>query len=404
MGSWKQDKGYWKKHISQASDQIGKITSAMLANIDDYKKAVDAGNEKEIEKYKKRAKDLGTSKRNWEKHMEELLLNLDKNVELHLDETKLMKKSYLQQIIKEEYQKLITEKFGSPKFAELKKRLGNWDGNKFFSRTAKAHGIQWNNVNDTVFGNAANTSPGILNFMFVGSILKGVFLGKKFVDFFSKPLEKRRKGDAMGNVYDVNYRQYYTSYKKVLKDATEILTIDLNMAKQQSTAMVAGREAARQGATALMKARDIARSNNTRYQELLRQKRDIAGFGVDEVEKLIAEATKILEAAIGKHAATLKSGMYPQDHWGTEYSKATRLLNDIMDLYTRYLEAGQAEAKAHAKQLSGEEVEGGDSQWYIDWAVKDAKKHVSDMRSKLKDYYLTMKKIEKAPVRAIGAY
>ena len=94
--------------------------------------------------------------------------------------------------------------------------------------------------------------------------------------------------------------------------------------------------------------------------------------------------------------------MVPQEHWGSEYSAATRLHTDVLGLFKRYLDAGQEEARAHSKHLSGDEVEGGDTQWYIDWAVKDAKKHVSDIRSKIKEFAMAVKQIQKQPVRRIG--
>jgi hypothetical protein len=98
--------------------------------------------------------------------------------------------------------------------------------------------------------------------------------------------------------------------------------------------------------------------------------------------------------------------MIPQQKWNTQYQAAERLLKDLMDLFERYLKAGQEEAAAHKKSLeldkdaSAKAVESAD--WYIDWAVKDAKKYVSDMRTKLKEYFVEIKNIAKAPMRAIG--
>jgi len=328
--------------------------------------------------------------------------------------TTLVSKSYLQNIIKEEYKKLtedraiLTEKFGSKALATIRKRLGKWDGKKFFDGLSKKDGIQWDNVTDAAIGKAADLNPQVLNFMFVRGDLKGVFRGKKFVNFFAKPLENFSKG-SMGDQYSSkDYRVYYTSYKRVVADADEIITINMDIAKTLSTNAVEGRAAAKVGALALKSADVVARENRNRYQDLLRQRRDSAGFGQAEVEKLIDKANKALQDAIAHHLSQLKSGMIPQQKWNTQYQAAERLLKDLMDLFERYLKAGQEEAKAHEKELSLDKDASAAAQesatWYIDWAVKDAKKHVSDMRTKLKEYFVEIKKIAKAPMRAIGDY
>ena len=480
-----------QRDVSQAVSMISKITTAMFQNISRYKQALEKGDEKSVEKYKKIARQLQDSKVNWEKHMEELLLNLDKNVELAMDESleenkskltesrefvvidpwgnarpvgskiqasqyikkmggprkgyylvlkknalkarraieknggnatntkiqdimfdllyenkTMMNKSYLKRIIKEEYEKLITEKFGTGKLQAIKNKIGAWDGKKFFNNLAKKEGIQWENVTDAAIGNAANLNTNILNFMFVGGDLKGVFRGKKFVNEFAKPLESHAKG-SLGSQYDKSYRTYYTSYKRVLADADEIVTINLDIAKTESTTVIADRAAQKEGALALKKASDVARENNRRYQELSRQKRDIAGFGQNEVEKLVEQASKVLEDAVSAHLSQLKSGMVPQSNWNTQYQTASRMLSRVMDLFQSYLRAGAEEAKGHEKVLSldkdasDEKVK--EMSWYVDWAVKDAKNHVSDIRTELKNYYLELKKINKAPMRAIGA-
>ena len=323
-------------------------------------------------------------------------------------------KSYIQNIIKEEYEKLneertmLTEKFGSKALATIRKRLGKFDGKKFFAGLSKGEGIQWDNVTDAAIGKAADLNSNVLNFMFVRGDLKGVFRGKKFVNFFAKPLENFSKG-SMGDQYSSkDYKVYYTSYKRVLDDADEIITINMDIAKTLSTNAVEGRAAAKQGAIALKSADTVARENRSRYQELLRQRRDEAGFGQAEVEKLIDKANVALQDAIAHHVSQLKSGMIPQQKWNTQYQAAERLLKDLMDLFERYLKAGQEEAAAHKKSLeldkdaSAKAVESAD--WYIDWAVKDAKKYVSDMRTKLKEYFVEIKNIAKAPMRAMGEY
>jgi len=317
-----------------------------------------------------------------------------------------MKRSELQQIIKEEYQKLITEKFGAKKLADIKKKLGRWDGKRFFASLAKKEGIQWENVTDAAIGNTADLNKNVLNFMFIRGSLKGVFRGKKFVDEFAKPLENFSKG-SLGSQYSLtDYRIYYTSYKRVLADADEIVTINLDIAKTESTTVIADRAAQKEGALALKKASDVARENKNRYQNLLRQKRDIAGFGQDEVEKLVGEASKVLEDAVAAHVSQLKSGMVPQASWNNQYVTASRMLGRVMDYFQSYLRAGAEEAKGHEKVLSLDKDASDEKRkevsWYVDWAVKDAKKYVSDMRTELKDYYLELKKIERAPMRAIG--
>ena len=67
------------------------------------------------------------------------------------------------------------------------------------------------------------------------------------------------------------------------------------------------------------------------------------------------------------------------------------------------MDAGQKEANAIKAGASGVESEE-ETNWYIDWAVKDAKSHVSDIRTKMKEYALKVQKIQKMPLRYIGEY
>jgi hypothetical protein len=393
-----------KRHVSQAVSMISKITDAMFKNIEKYKAAKAAGKVKEVEAYKKVAMQLQATKRNWAAHLDELLLDLEKDVELELKENTTMKKLDLKRLILEEARNLLNEKFGSPKFQLLKNKLSKYGGEgSFFANTAKKFGIQWDLVGDDAIGYAANPAQNVVNFMFVNNQLKGAFIGKNFIDAFASALDKANRSKAIGSRTDANYDVYYKNYKRVLADADEIITIDLNVAKQKTSNIIADRAMAKHGALALQKARDIARNNSFRYQELLKAKRDINGFGQDEVEKLVGECGRMLEQAIASHVSQLKAGMLPQESWNTHYEEASRLHKDVLDLYKRYLDAGQKEANAIKAGASGVESEE-ETNWYIDWAVKDAKSHVSDIRTKMKEYALKVQKIQKMPLRYIGEY
>jgi DNA polymerase III delta prime subunit len=74
-----------KRDLDQAVSQIQKIAKALMQNLDDYQAAKKA--DKDVSKFVKLAGDLTKSKQNWVKHMDDVMSQLDKDVELVIDES-----------------------------------------------------------------------------------------------------------------------------------------------------------------------------------------------------------------------------------------------------------------------------------------------------------------------------
>lgn len=99
------------KLIDQTTEQISKIAAGLMKNLEQYQKAKKKG--QELSKFISVSKQLTDTKKRYTKELDNLILKLDKNVELVIGENKTMKKSILKQIIIEEYKKLLEEGFGT---------------------------------------------------------------------------------------------------------------------------------------------------------------------------------------------------------------------------------------------------------------------------------------------------
>ena len=270
-----------------------------------------------------------------------------------------MKKSELQQIIKEEYAKLIsegliTEKFQSPALAALSKMLqnGRWNtGKTLFNTLAKNKGFDWANTpNDAVSqGNTGSTNKDVLNVYIVTTEkrnttskgegwrldkgLLGMTMGNKIVGFNANLVSN--KGDRAGATYS---NKGISNFKQMNAHADKVVMIDTSKVPS-SNEIKRSREEAKKGATALMKAKEVLDANKRRYQNALTMKAGAEGW--KGARKYVTDATAILTKAIASHTKMLSSGMI-MTGWDTEYGLAARMYENIMKEFQNFQEQNKA--------------------------------------------------------------
>jgi len=270
-----------------------------------------------------------------------------------------MKKSELQQIIKEEYAKLIsegliTEKFQSPALAALSKMLqnGRWNtGKTLFNTLAKNKGFDWANTpNDAVSqGNTGSTNKDVLNVYIVTTEkrnttskgegwrldkgLLGMTMGNKIVGFNANLVSN--KGDRAGATYS---NKGISNFKQMNAHADKVVMIDTSKVPS-SIEIKRSREEAKKGATALMKAKEVLDANKRRYQNALTMKAGAEGW--KGARKYVTDATAILTKAIASHTKMLSSGMI-MTGWDTEYGLAARMYENIMKEFQNFQEQNKA--------------------------------------------------------------
>jgi len=76
------------KKIKEATTMIHKITSALMKNLEMYKTAKAKG--EDTKKFMKISKQLVDSKKNWQKELDNQIMQMDKGVELAMTESKLL--------------------------------------------------------------------------------------------------------------------------------------------------------------------------------------------------------------------------------------------------------------------------------------------------------------------------
>ena len=306
-----------------------------------------------------------------------------------------MKKSELKQIIKEEYEKLIsegllTEKFQSPALAALAKQLssGTWsDGKKFFTTLAKRKGFDWANTPPEAItqGNVGSSDSNVLNVYIVTTDSKrnntskgegwrlskgllGMTMGNKIVSMNGNLVSY--KGDRAGANYQNkgihNFKQLNAhSDKVVMIDTTKVPT---------SNDIKRAREEAKRGATALMKARDVLDANKRRYQSALTMKAGAEGW--KGARKYVTDATAILTKAIASHTKMLSSGMI-MTGWDTEYGLAARMYENIMKEFQSF----QEQNKSYLDNLEKEKADGKDN-----YSSKYSKDRMDQTLRNMKEY------------------
>ena len=315
-----------------------------------------------------------------------------------------MKKSELQQIIKEEYDKLIsegliTEKFQSPALAALSKTLGNgkWsDGKKLFTTLAKNKGFDWANTpNDAVTqGNTGSTNKEVLNVYIVTTDkrnttnkgdgwrldkgLLGMTMGNKIVGYNANLVT--HKGDRAGATYT---NKGISNFKQMNAHADKVVMIDTSKVPS-SMEIKRSREEAKRGATALLKAKQVLDANKKRYQNALTMKAGAEGW--KGARKYVTDATAILTKAIESHTKMLSSGKVMQG-WDTEYGLASRMYENIMKEFQNF----QEQNKAYLANLKDEK--GGKDNYSSKYSKERMDQTIMNMKDYSKDFTKRMVKI-----------
>ena len=306
----------------------------------------------------------------------------------------------LRKLIREEIIKsLITEKFESKALTALFQVM---DGNdkKFFGTTAKGRGFAWSDVQDKNVGTTANPSNDYMNIFILndrkvnpfqtssewGHLDKGIIgitIGKK--SMYWPKQRYSSKPNMIGN-----QQKSVDNYKRYSEVADRVLSIalsDIPSAKE----LQAARAEAQKGATALMTARDHANKNHARYKKALTLK--IAATGAEGMEKLMAQAAKVVQQVIDKNTQMLKKGKY-QTSWDT-YKTVTDRYARMVDSYVRYKQefAAMEREKADVKSRAIDpDIELDD--WRHDY--------VANYMKEIKDYYTDM--LQKAKIVNDGEY
>ena len=301
----------------------------------------------------------------------------------------------LRNMIREEIMKsLITEKFASKKITQLFKMMDGRD-QKFFATTAKGRGFAWSDVEDKNVGANANPSNDYMNIFILdkdkenpfqrtseyGRLNKGIIgitIGKKSM-YWPKQRYSHKPGMVGNQQKSVdNYKRYSAVADRVISIALS----DIPSAKEKQAA----RAEAQKGATALMQARDVANANHKRYKKALTMK--VAATGAEGMEKLMAQAAKVVQQVIDKNTQMLKKGKY-QTSWDT-YKTVTDRYSRMVDAYVRYKQEFAAAEKEKAA-MKGKDV---DTSWRRDY--------VANYMKEIKDYYTDM--LQKAKIVNQGEY
>ena len=306
----------------------------------------------------------------------------------------------LRSIIKEEITRsLLTEKFASKALTALFQVM---DGNdkKFFATTAKGRGFAWSDVEDKNVGTTANPSNDYMNIFILndrkvnpfqrqseyGQLDKGIIgitVGKK--SMYWPKQRYSHKPNMIGN-----QQKSVDNYKRYSEVADRVISIalsDIPSARE----LQAARAEAQKGAKALMTARDHANANHKRYKKALTLK--IAATGAEGMEKLMAQAAKVVQQVIDKNTQMLKKGKY-QTSWDT-YKTVTDRYARMVDSYVRYKQefAAMEREKADVKSRAIDpDIELDD--WRHDY--------VANYMKEIKDYYTDM--LQKAKIVNDGEY
>jgi len=314
-----------------------------------------------------------------------------------------MKKSEFRKLVQEtiaavlsEQAGILTEKFESVSAGKLYGRLKGNDA-KFFQGMAKTSNIDWAHAPEEAFGKGPDSSK--INFFFVNKAkdnvynnggwdysvspgLIGVTRGKEKLHVVSarwtankqkdkpgvsgeKSIRRKSDKDAMGQGLEGIH-----NYKRFVELSDEVITIDLKKIPTTDD-LKASRKEAQRGAAALVSAREVANANNARYKKALTIK--VAATGAEGMDKLMADASKVVQQVIDKNTQMLKQGKY-QTSWDT-YKTVTDRYSRMVDSYVRYKQEFAAEEKDKKKNPSTDD---GDN-WRRDY--------VANYMKEVKDYY-----------------
>tara|TARA_R100001198_G_C5223483_1_gene204870 strand:- start:216 stop:1619 length:1404 start_codon:yes stop_codon:yes gene_type:complete len=308
-----------------------------------------------------------------------------------------MKKSELQEIIREEIMKsLITEKFASKKITNLFKLMDSKD-RKFFDTTAKSRGFAWSDVEDANVLSGATPSNDHMNIFIVdsrkenpfqsgweGAIYPGIIgitIGKKSMYW---PQTRWRDSKSSSNMIG-NQGRKLDNYKRYSEVADRVLSIalsDIPSAKEKQAA----RADSKRGATALMKNKDVVDQNMKRYKKLLQAK--VMAKGPDALKKMLDDATAVTEKVFKFTTDMLKKGMYSTG-WDS-YQTISSQYGNMVRAYESYVR----DAAEYAKEKGDERLDS----WRKDYVASRAGEVKGYYQELLKKAKIVMDKKNYKPI------
>ena len=330
-----------------------------------------------------------------------------------------MNKKELQGLIKECFVELLkegsllTEKFASKKIQMIHNRLKGRDKD-VFQKLHNAHGIAWDQVDDSFVNKGADAKKGI-NFFFINSDKKnryakstwderlsgpnllGVTIGKSVI-YAGENVLSTEKGsgwrwrkDPVGlGAKEMN------NFKRFSEYADEVWNVDYQgAAKSFGTAdKTRERANAKQGAAALMKARNIAQANKSRYEKILSDR--IAKSGpADQAIKMVEAITNEYNKATQKRLEMLKKGKVA-DTWSGNYMSIVYNAYDEIIREFQYL-MQEEKAMMKGKQKDAEKSQGGDDEWSEEKYYRDNMiKYARNIQKLYKEFKAANKKVDMA--------
>ena len=245
-----------------------------------------------------------------------------------------MKLSKLKQIIKEEYYNVISEGFADPEIRKLAKlggiEAGRWTN--FFKSFAKTHDIAWDKLPAGTLNKTTNMNDPFIKdglaFWTVDSDKPNPYGGSRYFDrTLSKgviavtlkgkvqyyhggartggtgvgPKGMRRQGSAVGQGVRGTLQ-----LKKLKELADTVYVMDFESFRGGTKALKAARAELKLGKDKFKDARSWKQANLARYKDIL----DARVGSRDQVDRMVAEITKIANEAITTGMEIAKTGKY----------------------------------------------------------------------------------------------
>jgi len=301
-----------------------------------------------------------------------------------------MKRSQLNKIIREEYQRILFEAFGDPIASKLQ-RLGGVDTRykKFWNAAANTYDIAWdklpkgsfrkitntaeakkgmtffvitsrkpNPFNTDNYGFDAELQPGVLSVTVDGKPQyfqqSGGTRYTRGIDKIGSKLSARatQTGDPIGR----GQRGIFM-FKKLIEVADIMYNFDLEAFRGGTTALKADRVELQSGADKFSDPKAWKKANIARYQKILADRVGSRGA----VDRMVAEIIKIGNEAVTKGMELPKLGKYDEivtDINGNEVTlnTITRRMNDTIRNYSRFIQS-ENEMASHLKDYPEYDME-----------------------------------------------
>jgi hypothetical protein len=310
-----------------------------------------------------------------------------------------MKISRLKEIIREEYNNILTEAFADPEIRKLSKMRGMDHGRwtNFFRSFAKTHNIAWDKLpagtlnkstnlndplikdglvfwivenekpnpyrNDRFWDSSSRLWPGVLAVTLNGKIQymsgKGTYSGGTHA------------GDAIGQA-----GRGMLQVKKLKEMADSLLVMDFETFRGGTKALKAKRAELKLGKDKFTDHRAWKRANLDRYKDILN-----ARVGTrDQVDKMVGEIVKIANEAVATGMEVLKIGQYDKIMTTVagnevEMDAVTSAMSRALRSYAEYIRYANAAEKDKKRDWGGD---------YNDRAAKETAGYIKKIHNAFK--------------------